>query len=132
MAAARLVPFLALALSAACAAPAGPPPDAAASPYAVEFGPEEVTLSVRDGGAIPMVEFVRIAQRVTGRVITYRAADMQDEALVRFVGTLRIPNDSFFSFFQTTLYVHGFACTEHTQGGVEVVEVVRREGAPTG
>ena len=46
-----------------------------AEPYIVEFGSTEVSLAILEDGAIPMHDFVKIAQRVTGRVITYRADD---------------------------------------------------------
>jgi hypothetical protein len=126
MKARRSASFLALALSAACATPAEPRPDASTAPYDVAYGPEEVTLVVLDGGAIPLPEFVKIAQRATGRVITYRDLEVREaDAPVRFVGTLRIRNEDFLSVFQTMLHLHGFACAERTDGGFQVLEIFR-------
>ena len=94
------------------------------APYSIEVRDRVVTISLRDDAGIPLKDFIKIANRITRKVFTFASQDV-DGVSVRFVGTVRVSQDRFFGFFQTMLYIKGFACVIRGEGGHEVVELVR-------
>ena len=94
------------------------------APYTVDVRDGVITISVPDGGGIPMKDFVKIAQRVTGKLFTFTPQELEGVS-VRFIGTARVAQARFFGFFQTMAYIKGFACVLRGEGGHEVVELIK-------
>ena len=94
------------------------------TPYSIEVRDRVVTISLRDDAGIPLKDLVKIANRITGKVFTFSAQEIEGVS-VRLVGTVRVAQDRFFGFFQTILYIKGFACVIRGEGSHEVVELVR-------
>ena len=93
-------------------------------PYTVDVRDGVVSISVPDGGGIPMKDFVKIAQRVTGKLFTFTPQELEGVS-VRCVGTARVAQERFFGCFQTMAYIKGFACVLRGEGSHEVVELIR-------
>lgn len=76
-------------------------------------------------GPVPMKDFIKLAQRITGKVLTYSIADVEDSPGVYFVGTVGVSRTEFFDFFQTTLYTHGFRAIVRGVGSAQSVEIAK-------
>ena len=111
--------LLGLLLLASCAA--NPTPGGTAS---VSVKDDVVSISAPDGG-IPLADFIKLAQRLTGRGFTYRTEDLADSPGISWIGTVRMRQSEFFEFFQNMLYVRGFECVSRGTGQGERIEIVR-------
>ena len=119
---ARRLLLLAPLLAAGCVSP-----DARGA-TTVGAGPDTVQLVCESPMSIP--EFLRLAQRHTGRIYTYDARVVEGVE-VSWLGTVRCAPDRVDEFVQTMLYVKGFALQRRQQGDNDVLEVVGlRSGEP--
>jgi len=83
-----------------------------------------------------LVDFVKWAQEMTGKRFTYNAQELVAGANggngVHFLGTFTFKRDEFkedfFSFFQTMLYIKGFALVPRGTGDLELLEIVMMTG----
>jgi hypothetical protein len=80
---------------------------------------------------IAMVEFVKLAQRLTGRVFTFSEKEIAGAEPVKFTGSVHMKKDAFLPFFQTMLYVKGFATRIRDEGDAEVAAELEGHKADT-
>ena len=144
---------LALLLAAASAALAqGPPAAPPQNPAAAHGNPQDdqkgepgrptlksegdsLLLSMNENSAMELKEFVKWAHELTGMRIAFTDGELnlsKQDNRVTFLGTLRFKKDAFkkdfLSFFETMLYVKGFALVRHGSGDLEVNEIVFMAG----
>lgn len=93
-------------------------------------GEEYLVISVNEADGLPLKDFVKMAEGITGRVFTFNEAELSQDpnSKVAFIGTMRIKKANFFSFFQTMLYIKGFACVPRGERDTEIVEIVFSNG----
>ncbi|MBK8976845.1 MAG: hypothetical protein IPM29_13080 [Planctomycetes bacterium] len=90
---------------------------------------DTIVMSINEATGLEIKEFIKLTERVTGKVITFTESELQAQnSKVNFVGTVRLQREEFFSFFQTMLYIQGFACVLRGGGGTEITEVVSMQG----
>ncbi len=90
---------------------------------------EYVSISVNENTGTSLKDFVKLAQQISHRVITFLDTDLNvPNANVTWVGTVRIKREEFFSFFQTMLYIKGFACVMRGTADSEIVQIVNMAG----
>lgn len=95
-----------------------------AKPYRLDVGDDVVTISIADEHGIPVEEFIRVGHRVTGKVFTYSRTEVANAKHgIRLRGKVVVKREKFFAFFETMLYVNGFACVPRGKGGAETVEI---------
>ncbi|MEC7725943.1 MAG: secretin N-terminal domain-containing protein, partial [Planctomycetota bacterium] len=102
----------------------------------VDEATDTIAFSMNESNGMPLVEFVKWAQEVTGKRFTYTATELQNGGSqgnsVSFLGTFRIKRarfqEDFFSFFQTMLYIKGFAVVPRGDGDLEMLEIVMMQG----
>ena len=87
-----------------------------------------VNFSINDEHGVSVEEFIRVGQLLTGKTFTYSRAEVRKaEQRIRLVGRLKVKRGKeFFAFFQTMLYVNGFACVPGRRGNAEIIEIRRR------
>ncbi|MCB9887074.1 MAG: hypothetical protein H6838_16400 [Planctomycetes bacterium] len=93
---------------------------------------DTIAISMNETNGMELAEFIIWAKEVTGRVFTYNDQELlqggQAGQKVNFLGTLRFKRarfeEDFFSFFQTMLYIKGFAIVPRGEGPLEILEVV--------
>ena len=103
----------------------------------VDEATDSISFSMNENNGMELAEFIKWAQEVTGRVFTYNDQELlqggQAGQKVTFLGTLTIKRDrfkeDFYSFFQTMLYIKGFAIVPRGEGSLEILEVVFGGGA---
>jgi hypothetical protein len=84
--------------------------------------PPAAELSLVCEQPMPVVDFLKYAQRQTGRVYLLRAKVAPD-ARIAWVGTLHLDGDDFESFVETMLWTAGLVAIPRLQGEVPYVEV---------
>ncbi len=91
---------------------------------------DKISISINEQFGLPLDEFIKLAQTVTGRVFTYTEVDITNSpnSKISFIGTISVTRDHFFSFFQTMLYIKGFACVLRGRDDTEIVEIVNMAG----
>lgn len=91
---------------------------------------EYLVLSVNEQEGMDLQQFIKLAQEVTKKTFTYSAGDVLNapDAKITFLGTKRIRLDNFFAFFQTMLYIKGFATKIHGDEDTEIIEIIFRQG----
>jgi general secretion pathway protein D len=102
----------------------------------MEVDGEYIAFSMNETNGMELPEFIKWAQEVTERAFTFSDQELQNSgqggARVSFLGTLRIKRerfkDDFFSFFQTMLYIKGFAVLPRGEGSLEILEIVSMNG----
>ena len=89
------------------------------------------TISFSMAESMGLTDFVKWAQQVTGKRFTYNLVELGAGSVgntVHFLGEFRINRDrfqdAFFSFFQTMLYIKGFAIVPRGEGDLELFEIV--------
>ncbi|MBM4063258.1 MAG: hypothetical protein FJ265_19500, partial [Planctomycetes bacterium] len=95
-----------------------------------------ITFSMNETNGMELPEFIKWACEVTGRVFTFSEQELQGTAQggnrVSFLGTLRFKRDrfreEFFWFFQTMLFIRGFALVPRGEGPLEILEIVSLNG----
>ncbi|MHC5065335.1 MAG: hypothetical protein ACYTG5_15310 [Planctomycetota bacterium] len=125
---ARAICFSLALMLAACAAPSPVPHEdlraqAASGQLEAKFDGDRLSLEIK-GGAVPLQDFVLMAQEISGKAFVYKVADLKG-AHVSFVGQVQLEPANFFSFFQTMLYLQGFACLPQGRGDDEFIKLVK-------
>ncbi len=115
-------------------APGGGAPPQKPSP-AYTFDGETVTFVTDELQGIPMLEFIKLAQKVTGKVFINNftstpgvppgvpGAPAAQGPRISFIGPKRVKKENFFAFFQTILRIYGYAVVKRGEGDTEVYEV---------
>jgi general secretion pathway protein D len=103
----------------------------------LEIEGEYISFAINESAGLPILDFIKLAERLTGKVFTFDrtgllAATPTGSAEVTFIGTVRMRREDFFSFFQTMLYIKGFACVLRGEGEAELVEIVAIQGPKRG
>ena len=83
----------------------------------VDEATDTIAFSMNESNGMELTEFIKWAQEVTGKRFTYNAQELAmgnpQAGTISFLGTFRIQRErfqeDFFSFFQTMLYIKGFA-----------------------
>jgi len=146
---ARVVPLLALALmlslTASLTAQVAPPaggapttqdPQGATPIMTVDEDTDTIAFSMNESNGMELAEFIKWAQEVTGKRFTFSTQELgsgsTQGSAVSFLGTFRIKRDrfqeDFYSFFQTMLYIKGFAIVPRGEGDLELLEIVMMTG----
>lgn len=116
--------------------PAGQDPQRPTPRMEIDEATDTIAFSMNENNGMQLAEFVKWAQEVTGRAFTFNQTELQSAGQgageVSFLGTLRIKRDrfkeDFFSFFQTMLYIKGFAVVPRGEGSLEMLEIVSMSG----
>lgn len=121
---ALLLPALALLLP---AAPAQQDPQP--GPVTTIEG-DKITVSMSETGGMELKDFIKWAQEITNANFVFNDNDLQQnvQGRVNFLGTLTFDRatfeQEFFLFFQTMLYIKGFALLPRGSGDQELLEIV--------
>jgi general secretion pathway protein D len=102
----------------------------------VDEATDTIAFSMNESNGMPLTEFIKWAQEVTNKRFTYNPTELTtgstQGSVVSFLGTFRIKRDrfeeDFFSFFQTMLYIKGFAVVPRGDGDLEMLEIVMMTG----
>ncbi|MBL8726243.1 MAG: hypothetical protein JNK49_19520 [Planctomycetes bacterium] len=103
----------------------------------VDPATDSVVISMNETNGIELLEFIKWAQELTGRTfIMPSEQDLQtagpNGGRISFLGPLRLKRDrwreEFYTFFQTMLYVRGFAVLPRGEGNLEMLEIVHQAG----
>ncbi len=102
----------------------------------IDEATDTIAFSMNENNGMELAEFIKWAQEVTGRAFTFNLQELQSAGQgagqVSFLGTLRIKRErfkeDFFSFFQTMLYIKGFAVVPRGEGTLEMLEIVSMSG----
>jgi general secretion pathway protein D len=107
-------------------------PQAPARPWFSLEG-DHIVLSLNEREGLPIKEFIKTAEQVTGRNFIYNDTEINQAdpsaSKINFIGTKRIRKDEFFAFFQTLLYVKNLACVVRGKGNTEIIEIINLNGA---
>ena len=125
------------ALSRPAAAQNDPPGDSQdpepATPQMVVEG-DEIVFSMSETSGMDLKDFIKWAQEMTQKRFTFNENDLT-QALnnrVSFLGTFRFKQETFaedfFGFFQTMLYIKGFALLQRGSGDTELLGIVNMGG----
>jgi general secretion pathway protein D len=89
-----------------------------------------IALSVNETEGLALIDFIKLTERITDRVFVYSPQEVGNptNGNITFIGEVELRRENFFSFFQTMLYIRGFACVLRTTGDSEVVEIVAMTG----
>ena len=98
---------------------------------------DTITFSMKNKDGMELTEFIQWAQEVTGKRFTFNEQELVHGSgggnTVNFIGTFRVRRDrfqqDFYSFFQTMLYIKGFAVIPRGEGNLELLEIVMMNGA---
>jgi general secretion pathway protein D len=97
-----------------------------------------IAFSMNESNGMEIGEFIKWAQEVTGRrFVPPSAAELGQGGAgsntISFLGTFRIKKDrfqeDFYAFFQTMLYIKGFAVVSRGEGDLELFEIVSMSGS---
>ena len=120
-----------LATAAATVAIAAPAPVAPAPDTPVEQDDDSMVFSMKEQDGMALVDFIKWGQEVTGKRFTFNSQELAG-GKVDFIGTFRFPRatfrEDFYSFFQTMLYIKGFAVIPRGEGDLELLEIVMMAG----
>ena len=102
----------------------------------IDEATDTIAFSMNESNGMQLPEFIKWAQEVTGRRFTFNAQELASGSsagsTVSFLGTFRIKRErfqeDFFSFFQTMLYIKGFAIVPRGEGDLELLEIVMMTG----
>ena len=91
-----------------------------------EPGSDEILLKSAEVDGISLKDFIKTAQIVTGKTFVFSETDLQSAAdpKITWVGPKRIKRDNFFPFFQTMLYIKGFATLLRGDADTALIEIV--------
>jgi general secretion pathway protein D len=115
--------------------PSGQDP-ATAPRMVVDPATDTIAFSMNESNGMEIPEFIKWAQEVTGRRFTFTASDLNagqpGNNTISFLGTFRLKRerfaDDFYAFFQTMLYIKGFAVVARNEGDLELFEIVSQAG----
>jgi general secretion pathway protein D len=104
-----------------------------------EFDPvtNSISFSMNESNGMEIAEFIKWATEVTGRRFVFTTADLATGGAgsntISFLGRFTIKRErfeeDFFAFFQTMLYIKGFAVVSRGEGALELFEIVSMGGA---
>ena len=102
----------------------------------VDEANDTIVISMSETNGLELPEFVKWAQELTKRAFTFNEQEMinsaQGGSRVTFLGTLPFKRatfkEDFFSFFQTMLYIKGFAIVPRGEGDLEILEIISTNG----
>jgi general secretion pathway protein D len=124
---------LALALAATAQDPPQPPqqPPAAVQIEPVLVGGEpgfRISIDEREG--LLLKQFIKIAEQITERTFIFSDQELAQvpDPKVTFLGVKKIKKANFFGFFQTILYIKGFACVPRGEEDTEIWEIIFMNG----
>ena len=106
-------------------------PQAPQSPLVFSIDDEGIiTFAVDENEGLPITDFIKLAYQVTGKNFTFNPAELQTTTnpTVAWMGSKKLRSDEFFAFFQTMLYIRGFAIIPRGRDNTEVIEVVNLAG----
>ncbi|HLQ39262.1 MAG TPA: secretin N-terminal domain-containing protein, partial [Planctomycetota bacterium] len=114
------------------------PPQGQDKPAPVDMKEEGdyITFAFNEANGMELAEFIKYAERMTHRVFVLgneqELATAGQGTKVTFVGTLHFRKErlgeDFFAFFQTMLYIKGFALVPRGEGKQEMLEIVAMSG----
>lgn len=116
--------------------PQGQDPQGTTPRMVVDENSDTIAFSMNESNGMELIEFIKWAQEVTGKRFTFNAQEFGAGGAtgntVSFLGTFRIKRErfqeDFYSFFQTMLYIKGFAVVPRGEGDLELLEVVMMTG----
>lgn len=102
----------------------------------VDEDTDTIAFSMNETNGMQLPHFVKWAQEVTGKRFTYNIDELTSGSSARntvsFLGTFRIKRErfqeDFYSFFQTMLYIKGYAVVPRGDGDLELLEIVQMTG----
>ncbi|MGK0264501.1 MAG: type II secretory pathway component GspD/PulD (secretin), partial [Planctomycetota bacterium] len=104
----------------------------------IEFDEDTDTMAfaMNESNGMELPEFIKWAQLVTGKRFTFNTQEISSGSsagsTVSFLGTFRIKKErfqeDFYSFFQTMLYIKGYAVVPRGEGDLELLEIVMMTG----
>ncbi len=92
---------------------------------------DQVFFAVDEEKGVPFLEFVKFAQKVTGKTFYIDVESdptLQPDApqnRIRLLGTLKIKTADFFDFFQTVLYIKGWAVIPRGGESTQFYQIVK-------
>jgi len=89
-----------------------------------------LVLSVGENEGMDLESFIKLAEKLTKKNFIYSEPDIANspDGKITFVGAKRVRRDNFFAFFQTILYIKGFATVIHGVDDTEIIEIIYRQG----
>ena len=94
-----------------------------------------VVFQVDENQGVPFKEFIKFAQKVTAKtfVVDWEndPAQGQDQpsSRINLMGALRIRKENFYDFFQTMMYIKGWACVPRGTGSQQFIHIIYQQGA---
>ena len=105
----------------------------------IEFDEDTDTMAfaMNESNGMQLPEFIKWAQLVTNKRFTFNTQEITSGSsagsTVSFLGTFRIKKErfqeDFYSFFQTMLYIKGYAVVPRGEGDLELLEIVMMTGS---
>lgn len=137
MVAHKLSAVLLTGLFAAFAAAQDDPPAGETTPRIVISEEDDtIAFSMNESNGMELAEFIKWAEQVTSKRFVFNMTELQSASpagsTVSFLGTFRIKRENFqrdfFWFFQTMLYIKGFAVVPRGEDNLELNEIVFMSG----
>ncbi|MFK7739678.1 MAG: secretin N-terminal domain-containing protein [Planctomycetota bacterium] len=100
----------------------------------MNVGEDTITFSMNESNGMELPQFVKWASELTKKRFVYNPTDLTSgqSGPVSFLGTFTFQKESFdrdfFSFFQTMLYIKGYAIVPRGAGNLELLEIVNMTG----
>ncbi len=104
---------------------APPPIQAVGNTFVLNFaqGPDEESMS--------LYKFAQACQQVTGLKFTWGedTESLLKQRQVRLIGTMEVPKERFYKFFQVMMIISEFVCTEIGESDIMVIKIDSLQGA---
>jgi hypothetical protein len=101
-------------------------------PPKVEVDKDELVITFAESEGMSLKDFIKWAELFTVPKKTFYFSEQElttaADAKVQFLGTLRIKQVNFFSFFQTILYMKQFACVVRDLKDSDMVQIIAMNG----
>ncbi len=102
----------------------------------IDEATDTFAFSMNESNGMELTEFIKWASEVTGKRFTFSTNDLQAAGVggnsITFLNTMRLKRENFqrdfYSFFQTMLYIKGFAVVPRGAGDLEILEIVSMTG----
>jgi general secretion pathway protein D len=94
-----------------------------------------VVFSVDENQGVPFKEFIKFAQIVTKKTFVVdwendpAAGQDTPNSRINLLGALRIRKENFYDFFQTMMYIKGWACVPRGTGSQQFIHIIYQQGA---
>ncbi|MEE2887309.1 MAG: secretin N-terminal domain-containing protein [Planctomycetota bacterium] len=96
--------------------------------YSLDVQGDNIIISLNENQGLPLFDFIKIAEQITKKTFTYTKDEIDQSQPIHFVGPMRSTRDNFFGFFQTVLYIKGFACSIRGEGQSELINIINMRG----